>query len=62
MDIFKQNVRNIAASTLVGASAVCSGVIATGVTTGSSLEGLRSLGFFLSSFVLHKTESAALIS
>ncbi len=49
MDRLKQNVRNISASTLVGVSAVCSGVIATGITTGSSLEGLRSLGFFLSS-------------
>jgi len=47
MERFKQNVKCIAASVLNGVSAVCSSVVATGLTAELSLEGLRSLGFYL---------------
>jgi lipid-binding SYLF domain-containing protein len=47
MERFKQNVKCITASVLNGVSAVCSSVVATGLTAGLSLEGLRSLGFYL---------------
>jgi len=47
MERLKQNVKCIIASVLNGVSAVCSSVVATGLTAGLSLEGLRSLGFYL---------------
>lgn len=50
MERLKQNVKNITASIVNGASAVCSSVVATGVTAGLSLEGLRSLDFYLNPF------------
>lgn len=48
MERLKQNVNSITASVVNGASAVCSSVVATGLTAGLSSEGLRSLGFYLS--------------
>jgi len=47
MERLKQNVKSITASVVNGASAVCSSVVATGLTAGLSSEGLRSLGFYL---------------
>ena len=47
MERLKQNVKCITASIVNGASAVCSSVVATGLTAGLSSEGLRSLGFYL---------------
>jgi len=44
----QQNVKSITVSVVNGASAVCSSVVATGLTAGLSSEGLRSLGFYLS--------------
>jgi len=49
MERLKQNVKSITASVVNGVSAVCSSVVATGLTAGLSSEGLRSLGFYLSS-------------
>ncbi|TOH78147.1 hypothetical protein CGI72_22850 [Vibrio parahaemolyticus] len=43
-----QNVRVLMASLLNGVSAVCAGVVATGVGAGLSLESASSLGFYLS--------------
>lgn len=43
----KQNVKIITASVVNGVSAVCASVVATGLTAGLSLEGLRSLDFYL---------------
>ncbi len=48
MERLKQNVKGITASIVNGVSAVCSSVVATGLTAGLSSEGLRSLGFYLS--------------
>ncbi|WP_198595310.1 hypothetical protein [Vibrio splendidus] len=47
-----QNVRVLLASLLNGVSAVCAGVVATGVGAGLSLEGASSLDFYLSLFSL----------
>ncbi|WP_201420402.1 hypothetical protein [Vibrio parahaemolyticus] len=45
-----QNVKLLVASLVNGVSAVCSGVVATGVAAGLSLESGSSLGFHLNSF------------
>ncbi|QMV14323.1 hypothetical protein Vspart_01578 [Vibrio spartinae] len=47
MERLVQNVKYVASAVVNGVSAVCSGVVATGVTSGLNLEGLRSLGFYL---------------
>ncbi|MBA6296192.1 hypothetical protein [Colwellia sp. MB02u-9] len=52
MERLKQNVKSITASVVNGASAVCSSVVATGLTTGLSSEGLRSLDFYLNPLTL----------
>jgi len=48
MDGLKQNVKSITASVVNGVSAVCSSVVATGLTEGLGSKGLGSLGFYLS--------------
>lgn len=47
MERFVQNVKYFASTIVNGVSAVCSGVVATGVTSGLNLESVSSLGFFL---------------
>ena len=47
MERFVQNVRYFASAVVKGVSAVCSGVVVTGVTSGANLESLGSLGFCL---------------
>ncbi|HIF9499046.1 TPA: hypothetical protein ACX6SJ_003542 [Photobacterium damselae] len=39
--------KRFASAIVNGVSAVCSGVVATGVTSGLNLESVSSLGFFL---------------
>ncbi|ELI1835926.1 hypothetical protein WKW71_19470 [Vibrio alginolyticus] len=51
MERFVQNVKYFAAAVVNGVSAVCSGVVATGVTSGLNLESVSSLGFFLSPLI-----------
>ena len=48
MERLVQNVKYFASAVVSGVSAVCSGVVATGVTSGLNLESISSLGFFLS--------------
>lgn len=45
MGILGQNIKHGIAAVTNGVSAVCSGVVATGLTSGLSLEGLSLLGF-----------------
>jgi hypothetical protein len=47
MERFVQNVKYFASAVVNGVSAVCSSVVATGVTSGLNLESVSSLGFFL---------------
>ncbi|MET2849005.1 hypothetical protein ABXV23_19925 [Vibrio owensii] len=54
MERFVQNVKYFASAVVNGVSAVCSGVVATGVTSGLNLESVSSLGFFLSPLILTK--------
>ncbi|HAS6834696.1 TPA: hypothetical protein GRI49_23025 [Vibrio parahaemolyticus] len=51
MERFVQNVKYFASAVVNGVSAVCSGVVATGVTSGLNLESVSSLGFFLSPLI-----------
>ncbi|MEQ2354138.1 hypothetical protein [Pseudoalteromonas piscicida] len=50
MEGIVQNVKYFTSALIYGVSAVCSSVVATGVTSGLNLESLVSLGFFLSPF------------
>ena len=52
MEKVMQNVRFLMASLLNGVSAVCAGVVATGVGAGLSLDGESSLGFYLNLFTI----------
>lgn len=54
MEGLVQNVKYVASAVVNGVSAVCSGVVATGVTSGLNLESLGSLGFFLNLLALSK--------
>ncbi|ELB1989969.1 hypothetical protein [Vibrio parahaemolyticus] len=54
MGSFVQNVKYFTSAVINGVSAVCSGVVATGVTSGLNLESVRSLGFFLNPLHLIK--------
>lgn len=53
MEGLVQNVKYVTSAVVNGVSAVCSGVVATGVTSGLNLESLSSLGFFLNPFHFH---------
>lgn len=54
MEGLVQNVKYVASAVVNGVSAVCTGVVATGVTSGLNLESLGSLGFFLNLLTLSK--------
>ena len=51
MERFKQNIKHITTTVINLVSAVCLSVVATGLTTGLSLEGLHSLGFHLNPLI-----------